>query len=417
MVLFILAVVWAVYLVIWVRSRSEHRSVNSISSFNKHLSVLERTSPGRGAAPTRIAGPAPQRSARLVGPARVRPDALPASARMTRSQARERRKNVLIGLAGAVMVTLVLAIGRRRSGDLPATCWPTCCWSATSCCSCRCAAWPRSARPRCATCSRRSTPWHGDRSHRRPRRAPAPALVGAVVLVAVLDDGDRRADGSRRRAGTRLVDEIRGRAVGGPRGPRAGPARVPARRPRVGQLDPGRAPPRPGPGRRAGRRGRGGVARGADRRGRVPGGGPGRLPARRREGVRRGAAHRVARGRAAACRPGRRWVSIRRRGCGGWPRRPASCAATCSTGCATATSNRASSCSARMDDVYDALGGGRRPRRAHRRPAPHPRRAAGRARAHPRRRHHDRVAGPAAAGARGPLRRRSARSERARSLG
>ena len=34
----------------------------------------------------------------------------------------------------------------------------------------------------------------------------------------------------------------------------------------------------------------------------------------------------------------------RRRGCGGWPRRPASCAATCSTGCARATSSAARRC-------------------------------------------------------------------------
>jgi hypothetical protein len=110
-VLFILAVAWAIYLVNWARSRSEHRSVNSISSFNKHLSVLERTSPGRGAAPTRIAGPAPQRSTASLARPAFAPTPYRRSAAMTRSQVRERRKNVLMGLAGAVMVTLVLAIG------------------------------------------------------------------------------------------------------------------------------------------------------------------------------------------------------------------------------------------------------------------------------------------------------------------
>jgi hypothetical protein len=110
-VLFILAVAWAVYLVNWARSRSEHRSVNSISSFNKHLSVLERTSPGRGAAPTRIAGPAPQRSNMTLARPAFAPTPYRRSAAMTRRQARERRKNVLMGLAGAVMVSLVLAIG------------------------------------------------------------------------------------------------------------------------------------------------------------------------------------------------------------------------------------------------------------------------------------------------------------------
>ena len=109
MVLFILALAWSIYAVFWLRGRSEHRSVNSISSFNKHLSVLERTSPGRGAAPTRIAGPAPQRSTVSL----ARPAFAPTpyrSAPMTRRQARERRKNVLLGLGAFACVTLALAV-------------------------------------------------------------------------------------------------------------------------------------------------------------------------------------------------------------------------------------------------------------------------------------------------------------------
>lgn len=93
MVLFLLAVIWAVYLASWVRSRSEHRSVNSISSFNKHLSVLERTSPAR-------VGPSGP-----VGPAGVRRSAV-----MTRSEARRRRRDVLYVLGGAALVTLMLAV-------------------------------------------------------------------------------------------------------------------------------------------------------------------------------------------------------------------------------------------------------------------------------------------------------------------
>jgi len=116
-VLFILAVVWAVYIVSWARSRTEHRSVNSISSFSKHLSVLERTTPGRPAAPTRIAGsPAPSRSAVSL----ARPAFAPTSygpvgsprqtAALTRRQAKERRKNILFGLAGLALVTLAAAV-------------------------------------------------------------------------------------------------------------------------------------------------------------------------------------------------------------------------------------------------------------------------------------------------------------------
>jgi hypothetical protein len=103
-VLFLLAVIWAVYLASWVRSRSEHRSVNSISSFNKHLSVLERTSPARQG----VAGPQ-----RLGAQSSGRPGYGPLVARravMTRSQARRRRRDVLFALAGVALVTLMLAV-------------------------------------------------------------------------------------------------------------------------------------------------------------------------------------------------------------------------------------------------------------------------------------------------------------------
>lgn len=110
MVLFIIAAAWAVYAVFLWRGRSDNRSVNSISSFSKHLSVLERTSPGhRHGAPTRIAGPAPQAAV-----SRSRPAFAPAAHRsapaMSRRQARQRRKNILLGLVSAVLVTLLLAL-------------------------------------------------------------------------------------------------------------------------------------------------------------------------------------------------------------------------------------------------------------------------------------------------------------------
>ena len=106
MIVFLVAAAWAIYIGIWLLGRSDHRSVNSISSFSKHLSILERTSPRRSAPPTRIAGPAPQSSS----VSRSRPAFAPVSYRsnavMTRHQARERRKNVLLGLTSAAVVTL-----------------------------------------------------------------------------------------------------------------------------------------------------------------------------------------------------------------------------------------------------------------------------------------------------------------------
>ena len=111
MVLFIIAVLWALYLVSWAKSRTEHRSVNSISTFNKHLSVLERTAPGRSVAPTRIAGsPVPRSSASLARPTFAPVSYRGAGSVMSRRQARERRKNILCGLAGAAVVTLTLTV-------------------------------------------------------------------------------------------------------------------------------------------------------------------------------------------------------------------------------------------------------------------------------------------------------------------
>jgi Flp pilus assembly protein TadB len=100
-VLFVLAVIWALYLASWIRTRSEHRSVNSISSFNKHLSVLERTSPARQspsvASRSSVAYPG-------YGPMVRRP------AQMTKGEARRRRRDVLFALAGVALFTLMLAV-------------------------------------------------------------------------------------------------------------------------------------------------------------------------------------------------------------------------------------------------------------------------------------------------------------------
>jgi hypothetical protein len=96
-VLFILAVVWAVYLVSWLRSRTETRKVDSISSFNRHLSILERTTPG---APARSSVP----TARAAG---IGLGAPPLARRPTLSPAKKRRKDILMGLFAATGVTLL----------------------------------------------------------------------------------------------------------------------------------------------------------------------------------------------------------------------------------------------------------------------------------------------------------------------
>lgn len=104
MLLFLVAVGWAIYVAAWVRSRSERRGVNSISTFSKHLSVLERTSPAR-------VGPGGNGERRPVGrPEPIFPAAsyVPARAAMSLPDARRRRRNVLAALAGAAVLSLVL---------------------------------------------------------------------------------------------------------------------------------------------------------------------------------------------------------------------------------------------------------------------------------------------------------------------
>ncbi|HEX2382763.1 MAG TPA: hypothetical protein VHI95_09015 [Acidimicrobiales bacterium] len=106
LVLFILAVIWAaVLLPPYLQHRSESRPADSISSFQRQLSVLERRS-GTVAPPTRLAaGPSP-RAARAAGIAGLS-SSVPL--RMTRSAARKRRRDVLFTLAAAALVTLPLA--------------------------------------------------------------------------------------------------------------------------------------------------------------------------------------------------------------------------------------------------------------------------------------------------------------------
>lgn len=109
MVLFILAVLWAGLIFSWLRERTEVRSVNSITSFSKHLSVLERTTPaphrsiaGRTRESRSLAAPA---TPALFGPVNRRP-----GVQMTLADARRRRLNILVGLAVAGLTTFLLAL-------------------------------------------------------------------------------------------------------------------------------------------------------------------------------------------------------------------------------------------------------------------------------------------------------------------
>jgi hypothetical protein len=96
--LLLVALAWTVYGVSWLRSRNETRRVDSISSFSRHLSILERTAPGRSArSGSRLRAPAP------VGAPIVRP-------RPVLSPAKKRRKDILTGLVVATGVTGLLGL-------------------------------------------------------------------------------------------------------------------------------------------------------------------------------------------------------------------------------------------------------------------------------------------------------------------
>lgn len=119
MVLFILAVVWALYLASWLRSRAQgRRNSNSIASFNKHLSVLERARPAGAPAPLRTAAPRPGVAANVSGLATIgsstngdRPSLdrpLYGPRPMTLQEAQKRRRDVLMVLVGFVAFTMAL---------------------------------------------------------------------------------------------------------------------------------------------------------------------------------------------------------------------------------------------------------------------------------------------------------------------
>ena len=98
LVLFVLAVVWAVYLVSWFRSRTSHRRVNSISSFSNHLSILERTTPVAPGVPV-APRTAPLQGGEYFAPRRHR-----------LSPQKKRRRDVLFATAGATAVTFLLGV-------------------------------------------------------------------------------------------------------------------------------------------------------------------------------------------------------------------------------------------------------------------------------------------------------------------
>ncbi len=120
-VLVILAMVWAVFLLPQLfRARAE-RSTDSIGTFRRQLSVLERTSPAGVARAARLPTAAPsyrppttRTAPRSSVTARPRTIASPASSghrpHPGRSRARKRRHDIFCGLLAVVAASLVLSL-------------------------------------------------------------------------------------------------------------------------------------------------------------------------------------------------------------------------------------------------------------------------------------------------------------------
>jgi len=97
--LVVVAIGWLAYFGSGIRTRAENRRSNSIQSFSKHLSALG------GSAPIRSVSP----GASIIP---LRPGYLerPANSRMSLATARRRRRDVLAGMGGAVILSLALAV-------------------------------------------------------------------------------------------------------------------------------------------------------------------------------------------------------------------------------------------------------------------------------------------------------------------
>ncbi len=110
-ILVLLALLWGAFFVSWYRSRSAQR-VDSVARFSRHLSVLERATPGQ-VVPLRTVAPSERGVHRISStpsvPRAVTVEPAPATT-LTLAEAYQRRRTVLVGLAGSAAVTLVGAL-------------------------------------------------------------------------------------------------------------------------------------------------------------------------------------------------------------------------------------------------------------------------------------------------------------------
>jgi hypothetical protein len=120
-VLLVLAIIWGVLLVSWLRSRTEGTFSDSVGTFRRHLTVLERTTPSTVAPANRLrSGPVAGRTsippyrpgARVPGQSiggRPAPARL-AGASVARRRSQKRRRDVFFALLAGVLGSLMLSV-------------------------------------------------------------------------------------------------------------------------------------------------------------------------------------------------------------------------------------------------------------------------------------------------------------------
>ncbi len=115
MVLLVLALIWGVLLLSWLRSRSAAGFSDPVVTFRRHLNVLEKTTPMVVRPANRLAGPTRRQPAPLAGrPASgpghsTRPLASNGAA-LRRRQTQKRRRDVFFVLLAGTVGSLALAM-------------------------------------------------------------------------------------------------------------------------------------------------------------------------------------------------------------------------------------------------------------------------------------------------------------------
>ncbi|MDE3205180.1 MAG: hypothetical protein KGQ66_13305 [Acidobacteriota bacterium] len=112
-VLLVLALIWGVLLLSWLRSRSAAGFSDPVVTFRHHLNVLEKTTPTVVRPANRLAGPARRQPAPLAGrptPGRMSRPLASNSAALRRRQTQKRRRDVFFVLLAGTVGSLALAM-------------------------------------------------------------------------------------------------------------------------------------------------------------------------------------------------------------------------------------------------------------------------------------------------------------------